>query len=73
MNPDFPHSRTDRRNWLPVRGIEALLDTAKLEAGVTARIRRECPNIAAARTEPVDRFLLDNYIYKFLYLRSSSK
>ena len=73
VNPDLPNARPNARHRLPIVGVEALLDPAKLEASAAPCIRRKRSEVAPRAPEPQEWLIRHDSLCKFLYILSTRR
>jgi hypothetical protein len=69
---NLPRAGTDLIKWLPVRGVKAGLNSAKLESSFFARCFRKGEEIIVSRANPPDFFVFAArfHVYKSLYIHT---
>src|SRR5438093_553317 len=68
-----PEPPAHRRHRLPIRGIEALLDSVELVPCSPPGVLRKCPHISSCRPAQMTAFSTHSGLYKILYVHGESR
>jgi hypothetical protein len=71
VNPNFLYSRPNRRHRLPVKRVQALLDTPELKPCLSSGVSGERSNVAARSAKPLDQLTGHGTIYEYSYIVST--